>query len=278
MDNLFSATFIAPAGVVSREMVKAASDILTASGVVVCEGENLFAGDPSGYLSAPLSCRVKDLEKAWTGNTDCIWCARGGYGAMNVAAAVDWERLRQFSTKMPLIGYSDITALHLTMLRKGLGRPVVAAMASKISPSAAAEVNTIIRNGNINPYPVHAETNSFPSSGMVIAANMAVLSGMCGSNLLPDMHNRILLLEDVNEPVYKLDRYMSQFSLAGILDQVQAIIAGDFYQCGDIMSINNLLESFARKHGKAFATGAPFGHRDAPAAIDLSQEIIFTFT
>ena len=275
MTYLFSTAFIAPAGAVQQEAVETASRILSASGVKVKTWNHVFDGDPSGYLSAPLPCRVQDLEEAWCGNNDVLWCARGGYGAMAVAAAADWQKLNKAAPAKPLIGYSDITALHMRMLKENTGRPIVAAMASTINNGTAAEIYNIILHGNTKPYPVTAVYGDFPRSGLVTAANMAVLSGLCGTDSMPDMTGRILLLEDVNEPVYKLDRYLTQFEQNGILDKISAVAAGDFLQCGENADIIELFKKFAITHNKPLVCNAPFGHRTAPFAMDMSKEIIF---
>ena len=277
MNSHFSTTFIAPAGAVSKEAVETASAILSAQGMTVSSGKNIFAGDASGYLSAPLACRVSDLEDAWQSCIDCIWCARGGYGAMAVAAAADWQKLRAHNPSMPLIGYSDITALHMRMLKENTGRPIVAAMTSMLTTKTVHEVAATLANGNTDPYPLHVFNGVFPQKAYITAANLAVLAGMCGTGMIPDMTGRILLLEDINEPLYKLDRYMTQLSLAGILDQPLGIAAGDFHLCGEKEPVYRLLADFAAKHSKPFAGDAPFGHKDAPAIIDLSREITFCF-
>ena len=136
MDNIFPKTIrhvaiISPAGPADRARIEAGVALLHRWGLKVTVMPHVFSGAREGYLSASTSERLADLHACWhdTG-IDLVICARGGFGSAHLLPEIDWRLLR--SRPLPLIGYSDITALHLAMLKMHAGIPVAAPMAAKL--------------------------------------------------------------------------------------------------------------------------------------------------
>jgi len=99
-------------------------------------------------------------------------------------------------------------------------------------------------------------------TGPLIAANLAVLASLCGSEHLPDWHGAMLALEEIDEEPRKIDRMLLQLDLNGIFDEVSAVIFGKFTgECGTAEERRRVFLRFAERHPQAaFFDGLPFGH------------------
>ena len=200
------------------------------------------------------------------------------------------------------MGFSDITALHLAMLRHGAGIPVTGQMAAALmkwiqDPQTVESTRKVLARIFEQSREVQqiSLTRILPSGGTVpqtpqtfsgplIPANLSILASLCGSDYLPDFQNAILVVEDVGELPRKLDRHLTQLELCGIPDRVQVLVFADFTQCGTAEEMDRIYRRFAERHpGTAFWRGIPFGHElpslcfqaGCPAVIDAHGNICF---
>jgi muramoyltetrapeptide carboxypeptidase len=202
--------------------------------------------------------RVSDLHAAFADpNVDAILCTRGGYGSMRLLPLVDWALLRQFPK--PLIGFSDITALHMGCLRHA---PEVACLygpmltSNWIHPAELPWIQEtllpLLETYRVGSVETHAENSSVATSrighlipnahaseweclrrgvteGKLMGGNLSLLSAMAGSADLPSFDGAILFLEDWKESLYKVDRKLHTLAQAGILGpHLKGLIFGDF--------------------------------------------------
>lgn len=196
------------------------------------------------YLSGTDAERLADLHAAWADpEVDAVWCARGGYGAMRLLDSVDWDSLAR---PLPLIGYSDITALHLAIQAKfdrvGFSGPMLGTsngygMPDDLDPASDADLWAWIGDRELpralaNPYgePLTVLREGV-AEGRLVGGNLALVAALVGTPYLPDLSGTILVVEDVGEYPYRIDRMLTQLRLSGDLDRIAGIILGDFDDC-----------------------------------------------
>ncbi len=282
--NIKHIAIIAPAGPAKPEDIQRASDILGSLGVKATVMPNVFCGSDAKYLSANIDGRVSDIHACWKDESvDLIFCARGGFGSAHLLSSIDWSLLR--SREIPLLGFSDITALHLAMLKMGVGAPIASYTAKDLKDmieddyTAEALKRALFGRGNelkefMLPAGRRLKTLKQGSiSAPVIPANLTVLASMAGTAFIPDMSGMILLLEDINEPVYKLDRCLTQLAQANVLNRCSGLIFGSFYGCGNAKDREMLYMETARSINGPVFSGFPFGHSLPFAALKVGAEI-----
>jgi muramoyltetrapeptide carboxypeptidase len=226
-----------------------------------------------GYLAGDDTSRLADLNAAIRDpRIDGIWCLRGGYGTMRILDAVDYDSLRR--TPKAIIGFSDITALHLAIRaradlvtfhgptaraeltpfsRESLSRATLATSATHIArdPFAGSPPLTWLREGR--------------ASGRLEGGNLALICALLGTPYTARFDGAILVLEDVNEPLYRIDRMLRQLILSGALERVAALCFGAFTERGDdgdagARSLDVLFGEAAAHVRGPVVSNAPIGH------------------
>jgi len=240
------------------------------------ENSRVFAWEPIvgphatervGYLAGHDRDRLNDLNRALRDpNVDAIWCLRGGYGMMRILPAVDYDALSR--TPKAIIGYSDITALHAAVQRK-------CRLITYHGPHAREALTDFSRDSlrravveqtdSCGVATGAREINAGAAEGRLVGGNLAVLSSLCGTPFAPDFSDGILILEDINEPVYRIDRMLQQLKLAGSLNGCRAIVFGECVKCSDDAgggerSFDEILGEVARSLGVPCLAGIPVGH------------------
>lgn len=267
---------VSPAGPVTDEKdLERAADNTLSLGWEPVIGKN--AGARTGYLAGADSLRLDDINAAIRDpNINGIWCVRGGYGSMRLLDAVDYSELER--NPKTVIGFSDITALHSAILRNS-------GVIAFHGPTARGELSEFSRSSLVravaegkNPCGVApAAREIFPGSarGRLIGGNLAVLTALIGTRFAPVLKDCILVLEDVNEPLYRIDRMLHQLLLCGALSECVAIAFGDFTgadESGATGGLDDLLSSLAERLGIPCLGGIPLGHIPDQWTIPLGAE------
>lgn len=190
---------------------------------------------PRGYLAGPDAERRDEFNR-YLGRDDvkALCCVRGGYGALRLLPHLDYEAARRHPKL--LIGYSDVTALHLALYHKagwrGLSGPLVVEWPD-------LDVETIsqfqaLATGH-TPQPLtgpHGETltpmRPGAAEGVLLGGNLAMIVRLLGTPYLPPLDGALLFLEDVGEQPYRIDAMLAQLKLAGLLDRLGGLILGAF--------------------------------------------------
>ena len=234
----------------------------------------------TGYLAGPDDSRRSDLNRfAEDSSIDAIWCIRGGYGATRLLNGLDYTAWRD--RPRALIGYSDITALHAAIGPR-------ADLVTFHGPTARAHLTDFTRSSLCAAVTNGAVTLSAPAattlrggsaSGTLAGGNLAVLTALCGTPFAPRLDGAILVLEDVNEAVYRLDRMLTQLRSTGALDRVSAIAFGHFTdipeeQSTEIRSLDDLLAEVADQCGVPCVASIPVGHIDDQWTIPLGRTAV----
>ena len=131
-DSVTTIGIAAPSSAADRGQYEASLELLRSSGIRTVEGGHLFTpSDAPPYLSAPDDARADDLNDLIRNpEIDLILCLRGGYGSMRILDRIDWKTLRE--RNLPVIGFSDVTALHLAMFARKAGLPIAGQMAAAL--------------------------------------------------------------------------------------------------------------------------------------------------
>jgi len=190
---------------------------------------------------------------------------------MRLLDAIDYEAL----AKCPkaILGYSDITALHAAVSRR-------CGLVSFHGATARAHLTDVTRKslGVTLAEPWEALTIVEPSMaplvsgtarGRLAGGNLALVAALAGTPYAPDLDGAILMLEDVNEAVYRIDRLLTQLWLSGALRGLAGLAVGSFTEIppaedpasGD-RPLERVLEEFAKRCGVPCVSGFPMGHID----------------
>lgn len=228
-------------------------------------GDNVSA--LHGYLAGTDEQRLADLNRALSDDTvDAIWCVRGGYGAMRLLAEIDYAALKE--NPRPVIGFSDITALHAAIHRE-------CGIVSFHGPTARGELSDFSRESLVRAVAEQNDSCGVADGGRVLrkgrargrlaGGNLALISSLIGTPYSVDFDGAILVLEDIDEAVYRVDRMLRQLVLSGALGQCVALVAGDFRPPAgetevDNRSIDDVIAEAADLAGIPCFAGAPFGH------------------
>lgn len=264
---------IAPAGPLQKpEELQRAQDNTTSLGWVPVVAEH--ANEKTGYLAGSDRTRLKDINNALRDPAiDAVWCLRGGYGLIRILEGIDYDALAR--TPKAVIGYSDVTALHAA-IQKNCG------LITYHGPTAREPLTEFSRDSFERAVVEQAdscgvahnarEIRSGSAEGRLVGGNLAVLASLCGTPYMPDLSRGILILEDINEPVYRVDRLMQQLRLSGAIDACRAIVFGECVQCEDSgggRTFDELLREIAAAIDVPCMAGIPVGHIDRQWTIPL---------
>ncbi len=204
-----------------------------------------------------------------------IFIARGGYGCMRLAPLFDTYTL--MARTIPIIGFSDVTVIHAWAANAGVHTVHGPTMTQlpRLPAEHLAALFRLLEHTEPPPLPPLEPLAGGRARGPLWAGNLTVLSHLCGTPGMPDLTGKVLLLEDVNEAPYCIDRALTQLRLAGALDGVAGIIIGDLTDCEDprMDSPRPVLEDRLGDLGVPVLTGAPVGHGDRNLALPLGWNI-----
>ncbi|MEW6427612.1 MAG: LD-carboxypeptidase [Thermodesulfobacteriota bacterium] len=193
-----------------------------------------------GYLAGDDLCRAGELHRLWANpGVAAVMAARGGYGCLRLLPHLDLDLLLR--TPKPLIGFSDVTALHAVCNRAGLPSvhgPVVTSLAS-------ADVDSVRRLAEVlmcaTPPPLPGRKveilRAGSARGSCCGGNLATLCSMLATAYDPDFSGGILVLEDVAEQAYRIDRMLTQLAMAGKLERIAGLVLGTFEGCADVEQV-----------------------------------------
>ncbi len=218
-----------------------------------------------GYLAGDAARREAELAEVLADPTiAAVFAARGGYGANQFAHRLNWA---EFAARPKwLVGFSDVTALHVEAGRAGvasvhgchvtaLGEADGARRAELFdllaAPSAPRELTglTVVRPGQ--------------AAGVLRGGNLTMLHACAAAGRLSLPDPTVLLLEDVNERPYRLDRALTTLEVGGHLRGVRAVVVGEFTRCEpgpDGLTAEAVVAGLLAPLGVPVVTGAPIGH------------------
>jgi muramoyltetrapeptide carboxypeptidase len=262
---------VAPAGKVVPNELEVAIHILEQRGYRVQLSTNLFNTDQP-YLSATDGCRLSDLQSALSAReVKAVFCARGGYGVTRIVDAIRWDEFLH-SPKW-VIGFSDITALHLSLFAHGV-KSVHGSMPKLFSRDEKATLESLFACIEEGSFKIEAGPCEWNRTGMaegrMIGGNLSLITDSIGTDSEPDLTGNILVLEEVGEPYYKIDRMLTHLRRTGLLKRISGVAVGHISGEGIDKSFSESVEAIflnACSDSKIpIAFGLPTGHEQPNCA------------
>lgn len=268
---------VAPAGPLHPGRLEAAVQRCRILGFQPIVGRH--AHGRSGFLAGPDAHRLADLQAAFDDPVvDAVWALRGGWGSARIIDDLDLSR--QLEDPIPFLGFSDNTALHARHTALG----VVSFHAPHPDFDTPASLDpwfrrVTARTGVIGPLPASPMTRLVSLSpgratGRLVGGNLSIVASLCGTRDQISAEGRILLLEDVGEPAYRIDRLWIQLRRAGVLDGVVGLAFGTFTGLSesDTRQVGETLARAADDVGIPAVMGLPFGHAALNHVVPLGVE------
>ncbi|MEE1803220.1 LD-carboxypeptidase [Streptomyces sp. NPDC101062] len=268
---------VAPSGPVPADRLDAGLDILRGWDLDPVVAPHVLDVHPHGYLAGGDADRARDLQEAWCDpSVSAVFCARGGYGAQRMVDLLDWTAIRAAGPKV-LVGYSDITALHEAFaVRAGLATlhgPMTAALTFLKDPATQESLRATLFA------PESVRTLGLDTArGLVPGRARGVTLGGCVSLLAADIGTPyartsaaggLLMIEDVGEEPYRLDRILTQLLRSRWLDGVAGIGLGSWAGCGPYEDVRALLLDRLGGLGVPVVEELGFGHGDTALTVPL---------
>jgi muramoyltetrapeptide carboxypeptidase len=265
---------VAPAGPFDRESFEAGLRVLAARYRVVVH-DSLFAR--SRYLAGDDPRRLDELTAALADESvKAVVAARGGYGVLRLLARLG-PKLAGLVPK-PLVGFSDITALHLALQAAGwvsIHGPVVTQLGTQ-PPDVAARLFHLLESPDPAPPLRGTPMVAGLAEGPLVGGNLSLLTRLLGTPYLPPLDGAVLLLEDVGERPYRLDRMWTHLALAGVFDRVCGLALGEFTDCeepnGDYR-VGDVLAELVAEVGLPSLGGLPIGHGAVNQPVPLGARV-----
>lgn len=269
---------ITPAGALTdEEPITQTREVFQALGFKVKEGAHIRAR--YGNLAGTDEQRIADIHQMFADpEVQGIVCIRGGNGASRLLDRIDYNLIAR--NPKVLLGYSDVTALIMAFYAKtGLisfhGAVGSSTWTNKLAKAFDEQFvqnklqqyeNPLDKGDNLIPYNDRITTiRPGIVEGRLIGGNMTLISGLCGSDFLPDFKEAILFLEEVDENIDRVDRMFCQLKNAGILGQIKGFIFGNCTGCKPAsgygsLSFQDLFNDYIKPLGIPAYTGARIGH------------------
>jgi len=263
---------VAPSGCFDPARFHTGVSLLEAAGLRVAYDDGIFARER--YLAGDDARRLRELEAALADReAKALWTARGGYGATRLLPSLPPGPIA--SRRPWLVGFSDTTALHALWARAGVAslhganvttlatwteearRELVELL---LAPSPATYAGTPLRPGPV-------------ARGPLQGGNLTVLGAMAGTGTLPSWQGAIVLVEDIGEKPYRLDRTLTQLLQAGAFAGVRGIVIGQLTGCEEPeppgYTALEVMTDVLATLGVPILGGLPIGHDPSSRAVLL---------
>ncbi|HEX6684823.1 MAG TPA: LD-carboxypeptidase [Candidatus Limnocylindrales bacterium] len=271
-----SVALVSPSGPVPAERVEQAVAVLTSWGLKPHVYPHVLKR--FGYFGGTDEERATDLNAALNDpQMRAIWCTRGGYGVQRIVDRLDLEAI----TRDPklIIGFSDITALHLALWRRVRLATVHGPVAAQLDRGAGSVTALGAFHAIMTDRPVTIEADAaeptYPvrvagqATGPLVGGNLSIVAATLGTPDWPDLAGTVLLLEDVNEEPYRVDRMLTQLLRSHALDALAGVAIGQFTDCGSGDEVVEVLAERLGALGVPVLGGLPVGHGEQHVAVPL---------
>lgn len=275
---------VAPSGPLRGGALEAGIARIEALGYRVLLGDHVH--DRHGYLAGEDQARAADFTAMFSNpEVAAVFCVRGGYGAARMADQVDW-RVVAANPKI-FAGYSDITTLHLAFARKTrqptLYGPMLTTLGRGISKEAERCFWRLSEQAE-GDYLFPAEPERLETlvagvaSGELTGGCLSLLAASVGTPEHPEFAGKLVLIEDVGEAVYRIDRYLVQLLRSTDLRDAAGFVIGsatgwlDQENEAPAIRVEHLWRDLLGPLGKPAVFGFPFGHEPDPLSLPLGVQ------
>lgn len=278
---------LSPAGIVRKDFVYDAVKVLSSQGWRPYIGKSALS--EHGSFSGSEHARFQDFSEAVKDpETRAVFCSRGGYGCVQLLEML--ETIDVVSDPKWIVGFSDVSVLHAFMLSKGIAG-IHASMAKHLSLTGGADDDSNalfgILRGQMPTYrwKAHENNRCGVATGRVVGGNLAVLQALINTPYDIFCKDVILFIEDIAEPIYKVERMLYQLRLNGVLGSLRGLIAGHFTQYDPDRNYDDMeamIKRMTESYDYPVAMAAPIGHIEhnipivegADAVLDVSADAV----
>lgn len=231
------------------------------------------------YLCGDDEARADALNKFFEDDEiDAIIASRGGYGAIRILDKIDFDTIK--NNPKIFAGYSDITALSLMIYRKTGLITYNAPMAYSDFGCGITEYSKnsffdVLENGT-SEIKIDTPKVYFNGivSGILWGGNLSTIQSLCGQDFVPD-EKIIFLAEDINEPVYKIDKMFTQLlNINKFKNKLTAIVLGDFSGIDNENYFHNFFTGLAKELKIPVISGLKFGHEPDKQTFPIGMNAI----
>lgn len=257
---------VSPAGPCSAELLDAGCAWLRKWGLDVRIDAHALDTHPTlDYLAGHDADRARSFERAWLDPTVAgVLCARGGYGSLRMVDLVDWTAVAAAADGKVFVGSSDTTVLHERFLAHGVPTwfgPMIGTRAFVEDTDARERLRTALFTGVTSYRGVGMAPGV--ARGVAVGGNLSLLDA-------PPPPGAVVLLEDVNEEPYRLDRMLTDLLRSGWFDQVAGLVLGSWTGCGDPSAV---LADRLGGLGVPIVADARFGHCEGQLTVPLGVPV-----
>lgn len=251
-------------------------NILKKWGLVVVEADNLYNQD--GRYAGTQAERIEGFQKLVDNpNIKALISARGGYGAAQVLSYIDFSALEQHPKW--LIGYSDVTALHIALNNMGF-ETIHGPMVKAFTDEESIESLRKALFGELTEHSITTNKNCVTGTaeGRLVGGNLSLIYSMGGTLFDLNVKNAILFIEDTGEANYAIDRMLANLKLSGKLDAIKGVIVGEFSQMtqSSDLPINEIIHNYFDDLNIPILYGINMGHDTKNLATYLGRTVKLT--
>jgi muramoyltetrapeptide carboxypeptidase len=262
-------SIVAPGRKLDEEVINTAVSILKSWGLNAITGHNLFSTKHS-YLSGTDAERLVDLQHALDDSSvRTIICARGGYGTTRILDQLDFSGF----LKNPkwICGFSDVTALHLKLQSlniQSIHSTMPVMFLQKESASSVESLrNLLFGNSGALTAEASAQNKLGDCSGKLIGGNLSLLTDSLGTSSEVNTDNCVLIIEEIGEYTYRLDRMLVQLKRAGKLKNLSGLIVGHMTDMKESElpfgeNVQQIILNHVREYTYPVAFNFPVGHEN----------------
>jgi muramoyltetrapeptide carboxypeptidase len=270
---------VAPARKIEKEIIYYAKRLIEAEGYRVILSDNLF-GESNQY-SGTVEERVRDMQTMLDNESvSAIFCARGGYGTIQLLQDLNWNKF----IKKPkwIVGYSDISVLHCFINKNFDIQTLHATMPvnfQKALPETLNSLFDILSGKNIHyNIPKKAININGYANGELIGGNLSILYSLNGTPAFPDLKNKILFIEDLDEYLYHIDRMMMNLDYSGVFSDIKGLIVGGMNDMNDNtipfgMTAEQIIFNVIEKYNIPVCFGFDAGHIEPNLALAFGKQV-----
>ena len=268
---------IAPSGpICEQEAIYRAKSFFETMGYQVVFSKHLFEQDR--YLSAPDKARIEDIHWAFSNDEiDTIICARGGYGALRLINDIDYNLIK--SNPKNFCGYSDITVLSAMFLKRA---NLITYSSPMMKGDFGAErkdkftMDSFFKAITNQPQTLVGEKihKEGKAEGVLWGGNLASIVSLAGIDFIPN-EEIIFFAEDLNEPVYKIDKMLTQLmNIEQFRTNVKGIVFGEFLDTGYPEQLMTLFDNIAKELDIPVTSGFKISHNKTKATIPYGAKCV----
>lgn len=273
-----SVAVCAASNAVSASDIATGISTLESWGLKVKVADNVYESD--GRYAGTISQRIEGMQKMVDDeNIKAIFMARGGYGASQILSYVDFKPLQ--SNPKWLIGYSDVTALHIALNNMGIETvhgPMMVGFTK--DEESVNDLKSALFGKGYNKLSITKNDNCVKGTaeGRLVGGNLSLIYSEGGTLFDLNAKGAILFIEDTGEANYAVDRMLTNLKLSGKLDAVRGIVVGEFINCtqGSDKSIEEIMKDKLGDLNIPVMYGVSCGHDTKNLPLYLGRTVKLT--